>query len=259
MIGWLALPAAAVALILFAAYAGTGVEWIDGPSRSLVGLPAESRDAPLARQLPEAVGKSVSDAAQRVSDAVPHALKDQASAAAKAAADAVEALPGPPRLESGFAARLVERHVYEMTNAQRESAGLGTLVRVQEIDSIAMGHSADMASRGYFAHESPQGAGPSLRAELAGYECRKDFGAYYTEGLAENIFHTHTYSSYLTAGAPLTYDWLEGEEELAGQMVGGWMDSPGHRRNILDPQFDRIGIGVYITDDEQVLATQNFC
>lgn len=255
MIGWLALPAAAVALILFAAYWGTGVEWIDGPSRSLVGLSGGAAGgAPAVRELPEAVGKSVSDAAQASASAT-EAAAERASAAVRAAAGS---LAGGDA-ESGFAARLVERHVYEMTNAQRTAAGVETLARIQEIDAIARDHSADMAARGYFAHRSPEGADPSLRAKLAGYECRKDFGSYYTEGLAENIFHTHTYSSYSTSAFATKYDWLEGEEELARQMVGGWMDSPGHKRNILDPQFDRIGIGVHITANEQVLATQNFC
>ena len=258
MIGWLALPAAAAVLILFAAYWGTGVEWIDGPSRSLVGMSGEAvAGVPAVRELPEAVGKSVSDAAQ-ASASVQEAVRERASEAVRAAAGAAESLAGSDA-GSGFVARLVERHVYEMTNAQRKAAGVDTLARIQEIDAIARDHSADMAARGYFAHVSPQGADPSLRAELAGYECRKDFGSYYTEGLAENIFHTHTYSSYSTSAFATAYDWLEGEEELARQMVGGWMDSPGHKRNILDPQFDRIGIGVHITADEQVLATQNFC
>ena len=48
-------------------------------------------------------------------------------------------------------------------------------------------------------------------------------------------------------------------EELANLVVDGWMDSPGHRENILNSSYDVEGIGVAINDDEEVYVTQNFC
>ncbi len=46
-------------------------------------------------------------------------------------------------------------------------------------------------------------------------------------------------------------------EEIASRIVDGWMDSPGHRQNILETSYDKEGIGVVA--DERVYVTQNFC
>jgi len=54
------------------------------------------------------------------------------------------------------------------------------------------------------------------------------------------------------------YDW-NSSEKIAGKALAGWMKSPGHRENILTPQWKREGIGVEIGPDEKVYITQNFC
>ena len=75
----------------------------------------------------------------------------------------------------------------------------------------------------------------------------------------ENLFLNNVVESY-------TYDDLTGEvfeyrfnslEELAQSTVDGWMDSPGHRENILTP-FSREGIGIIVTDEGEVYITENF-
>jgi hypothetical protein len=48
-------------------------------------------------------------------------------------------------------------------------------------------------------------------------------------------------------------------EEIAKQVVNGWMNSPGHRANILNGRYDREGIGVAVSSDEKVYFTQDFC
>ena len=163
------------------------------------------------------------------------------------------------RTESGFNHTKVEQHIWDFTNQHRIEYGLTEISRTHEIDSIAREHSKDMATRGYFEHDSPEGNSPSDRGHLAGYQCLKDYGSYYTEGLAENIALDYTYSSYMTKGIPTSYNWLENERVLASQIVNGWMNSPGHRENILGSKYDKIGIGVFIADDESVFSTQNFC
>ena len=239
--------------VWFAAYVGTGIDVVDR-----AGSKATETVLDVTGRIP------VPDNLESATDKVAEVASEAGSAAettAKAVFDVASSVTEtvPVRLESGFDRRLVERHIYEMTNQERRLAGVDGLVRDEAIDVIAYMHSADMAARGYFAHETPEGIDPSGRAERTGYECRKDYGSYYTTGLAENISQSYTYSSYRTAGAPSSYTWLDGEEELAMQTVRGWMESPGHRENILDPQYDRIGVGVEISSDEQVLATQNFC
>ena len=78
-------------------------------------------------------------------------------------------------------------------------------------------------------------------------------------GLAENIAQHCTYTSYSMSGAWTSYSWHDSEKELAKEIVDGWMESPGHRKNILTGAYDKIGVGVSISDSEKVYATQNFC
>ena len=59
--------------------------------------------------------------------------------------------------------------------------------------------------------------------------------------------------------------WVEDSDEMAQRLVRSWMESPGHRANILDPDYRGIGVGVAVDIDtdrgtpwETVWATQNF-
>ena len=165
----------------------------------------------------------------------------------------------PVRTSSGFDGRVVEDYIYQFTNDERQRMGIPTLARVSAIDMVARNHSIDMSERNYFEHDTPEGLDPTARGELAGYSCVKDYGTHYTEGLAENISQGHTYSSYVTAGVTSSYDWHESEMAVASEIFSGWMNSPGHRENILDNTYDRIGVGVEINSNEVVYATQNFC
>lgn len=168
-------------------------------------------------------------------------------------------ITSPIRVESGFDASLVEKYIYEFTNDERQKRGVASLARITTIDSIARNHSLDMSNRNYFSHMTPEGLDPTDRGNKAGYPCRNDFGSYYTVGLAENIYQTYTYSSYMTKGIKSSYHWIADEETLAKEIVDGWMDSQGHRENILESKYAKIGVGVAINEDESVYATQNFC
>ena len=163
------------------------------------------------------------------------------------------------RTESGFDATAVEQYIFAYTNAERTERRLANLTSTPLIGDVARGHSLDMATRDYFKHESPEGNGPTDRGMAMGYECRKDYGTYYTYGLAENIALHYTYSSYMAEGVKSSYNWLKDEQVLAEEIVEGWMNSPGHRENILTKDYSEIGVGVIITGDEEVYATQNFC
>ena len=165
----------------------------------------------------------------------------------------------PVRTASEFDSDVIEDYIYRFTNSERQHMGIPALARIQDIDMIARNHSTDMSERGYFEHDTPEGLDPTDRGNRAGYSCLKDYGSYYTEGLAENIMQSHTYSSYMTVGVTSSYVWYDDEETIAKEIVAGWMNSPGHRENILERAYDRIGIGVAINPDETVYATQNFC
>ena len=156
-------------------------------------------------------------------------------------------------------AQQIEYLVHEFTNQERLNHGLSQLAIDSEITQVARGHSSDMAEREYFAHETPEGLTPTDRAEQKGYSCQKMVGLLIYSGLAENIFQGHLFDSYYTINGEITsYEWNT-EEEIAKITVDGWMNSPGHRENILTEIFDREGIGVEITQDHKIYVTQNFC
>jgi len=158
-----------------------------------------------------------------------------------------------------YDAQQIEYLVHEFTNQERLKHGLSQLAFDSEIAQIARGHSQDMASREYFAHETPDGLNPTGRADEFGYSCNKIVGLLIYTGIAENIFQGHLFDSYYTVNDVITsYDWIS-EEKIAQVTVDGWMNSPGHRENILTEIFDREGIGVEITEDHKVYVTQNFC
>ena len=120
-----------------------------------------------------------------------------------------------------------EARMLELVNAERAKAGLKQLVRDAELEKVARSHSIDMLQRGYFSHATLENDSPFDRMKEGGV-------AFSTAG--ENL-----------ALAPTT--------NLAHQ---GLMDSPGHRANILNPEFGRIGIGVARADGRGSMFTQNF-
>ena len=193
------------------------------------------------QELPEKLGDSVKSAQDKVSQIT------------------IPEVTIPIRNESGFDSKLVEDYIFEFTNEEREQRGLKKLISFTVIENIARNHSIDMSERNFYDHVNPDGQDPTDRARKSGYLCKKDFGTYYTQGLAENIAQSYTYSSYMTLGVKSSYNWIADEKTLAKQIVDGWMNSKGHRENILNPQYDRIGVGVEINSDETVYSTQNFC
>ncbi len=137
----------------------------------------------------------------------------------------------------------VEAHVLELTNKRRRANNLPELKHDSRIDTLARNHSRNMLAQDALSH-TLDGLDSNDRARAAGYDCRRDLGnGRYSFGLAENIAYREPYSN--TA--------LRTAEEL----VSGWMRSPGHRENILDAEFARIGVGIAV-DRDKLYATQNF-
>ncbi len=153
----------------------------------------------------------------------------------------------------------VERKVHELVNIERQKNGLMPLNWDNELSKIARKHSQDMLKNNFFAHINLNGQDPTERGKLAGYYCHKDYGSYYTEGIAENIAYDWTYGMiWYTDGVETSREWRS-SDEIAENAVNGWMNSPGHRKNILTSTYDKEGIGIAIGSDGKVLITQNFC
>lgn len=144
-------------------------------------------------------------------------------------------------------------------NQQRAQHGLSRLGSDMALAAIARSHSADMARNKFFSHTNLRGQSASDRGAVVGYDCRKDYGSYYTYGLGENIFWSTLYSRYQTLNRIIVSKDYYQLEDLAAGAVDWWMNSPGHRENILKNSYDVEGIGVAVSVDEKVYVTQNFC
>ncbi len=146
---------------------------------------------------------------------------------------------------------IIEMEVHRLVNEQRTSHGLSALSWDSKLSDIARSHSQDMLNNNFFDHTNLRGEDPTARADKVGYSCYKDYGSYYTMGIAENI-----------GGAPFGdvsgCGYVGSEQSVAKCLVEGWMGSLGHRENILTASYDSEGIGV-ACDSSECLGTQNFC
>jgi uncharacterized protein YkwD len=107
-------------------------------------------------------------------------------------------------------------------NREREAHGLPALKENPKLRRAAQGHSDDMVAARYFAHDSLSGAGMADRILRAGYARNRGWS------LGENIA------------------WGTGSLATAAEIQRAWMESPGHRANILRRQFREIGIGIAV-------------
>ena len=145
---------------------------------------------------------------------------------APAATNTPTATPAPastptPTSTPEIEVRQLEDLVHRLINDQRVMHGVDPMDHVEAIRLIAREHSEDMAARGYFSHESPEGFDPSDRAQQAGYSCRKDYGSYYTIGLAENIHQGWLFAGYRIVNGVTTPHNLLTLEQIAQQAVTG--------------------------------------
>lgn len=150
--------------------------------------------------------------------------------------------------ESGVDEAAVEGHVHELVNAEREERDLRALEWDGDLQTVADDHSRDMIERDFFAHDNPDGEGPSDRYD------RHRISGCSTSG--ENIAQTWWDENVVTPDGTERYTT---EADLAAGIVEQWMNSEGHRENILRSEWRQEGIGVELSDADEVFATQNFC
>ncbi len=151
----------------------------------------------------------------------------------------------------------LEKQIHALINEERKKQGLSPLARDTALSRIARKHSRDMAKRSYFDHISPEGRDFAYRYSQEGYRCSVPVGATVYMG-AENIAQNNLYDSVTTVNGEAFYNW-NSLTKIAETTVRGWMNSPGHRKNILTPYWRNEGIGVVIAPDDKVYITQNFC
>lgn len=120
-----------------------------------------------------------------------------------------------PQVDSSV--RAFEQEVIRLVNEQRAKNGLAALAENWELSRVARFKSRDMADNRYFSHTSPTYGSP--------FQMIRNFGL-----------------SFRTAGENIAYG-----QRTAQAVVNAWMNSSGHRANILNPSYTQIGVG-YVAD-----------
>lgn len=147
--------------------------------------------------------------------------------------------------------------IHALVNEERTKRKLPALAWNDRLAAIAGTHSRDMAERDYVAHDSPEGRRFTDRYRAGRFECAIRVGNTIYTG-AENIALNHLYNSVTVVNGKKIYHW-NSAGNIAHRAVTNWMNSPGHRRNILTPHWRNEGIGVTVAPDNKVYVTQNFC
>ena len=125
-------------------------------------------------------------------------------------------------------ASAIEKQVLDLVNAERAKYGLSALTWADDLANIARAHSQDMIRRNYFDHTDPDGRSPFDRLKNAGIRYRY---------AAENIAY--------------------GQKSPAAVM-NAWMNSSGHRKNILNANLKEIGVGAVSSSGGTIYWTQLF-
>lgn len=126
------------------------------------------------------------------------------------------------------ATKSIESQVIQLTNNERAKNGLKPLAADWQLSRVARYKSAEMRDKSYFSHTSPTYGSP--------FTMMRNFGVNYRSA-AENI----------AAG-----------QRTPHEVVQSWMNSPGHRKNILSPAYTHIGVGHATGGNYQHYWTQMF-
>jgi uncharacterized protein YkwD len=130
------------------------------------------------------------------------------------------------------AIRSLEQEAFQLINARRDNAGMEPLQWSDKVAAVARLHSSNMAELNFFSHQGLDGLMVSQRAE------RLNMGRW--SAIGENIA------------------FMKGYENPQQRVVEKWMDSPGHKRNLLNPDWTEAAIGLSVTPDGKYYFTQVF-
>lgn len=120
-----------------------------------------------------------------------------------------------------------ELYGIELLNNDRAKYGLVPLIPDEKLTEVARGHATDMVANNYFDHTNLQGESPYDRMAAKGIK-------------------------YQSAGENIAYNYsLDNMEEE-------WMNSPGHRANILNAGYTHVGLGLYPGEDGSIYGVQLF-
>lgn len=124
--------------------------------------------------------------------------------------------------------KALEKQVLTIVNSERAKNGLKALSHNWQLSRVARYKSQDMIDKKYFSHTSPTYGSP--------FNMMKNFGI-----------------NYRTGGENIAYG-----QRTPSEVMNSWMNSPGHRQNILSSNYSQLGVGVARSSSGQLYWTQMF-
>ena len=121
-----------------------------------------------------------------------------------------------------------QQEVLRLVNVERQKVGVAPLSLDSSLSNVATVKSQDMIDKNYFDHNSPTYGSP--------FDMMKQFGI-----------------SYKAAGENIAYG-----QQSPAEVMNSWMNSPGHRKNILSSDFTHLGVGIAKKSNGTIYWTQMF-
>jgi uncharacterized protein YkwD len=146
-------------------------------------------------------------------------------------------LAGPSLAQTADDISVIRASALELVNVTRQEHGLPPLALEQQLNTAAQAHADDMFTRHYYGHASPEGRTAADRYVLAG-------GSRWRL-IAENIANC--------SGCP-----PPARVAVVRRLHASWLESPGHRRNILREGITHFGFGIVVDAEQQLYAVQTF-
>ena len=138
----------------------------------------------------------------------------------------------------------IENKLVDLINRARREQNLPGLVINEQLRQAGRQHSTEMVKLNYFSHTSPT-------PEYANVSDRVNKAGVTDIEVGENI-------GYMPTGNVVGYGQVNTEDEVVAAMHKMWMDSPGHRANILNSKYNRVGLGIIRDSSGKYHGTQVF-
>lgn len=137
-------------------------------------------------------------------------------------------------------------------NAERAKLDIDPLTYNAYLESAAQMHAKDMEDRGYFSHFTPEGTSYVDRIRASGYldknpdacQCKQVFNVNNGTQTGPNYVISGTRECTCNPSFSLGENLAKGQKTVE-QVISGWMKSPPHKHNILQSQFNEVGIGLF--------------
>jgi uncharacterized YkwD family protein len=148
-----------------------------------------------------------------------------AAPVAKQAIGKVKSNKGVPTIAQ---IKAIEAQVVKLVNAQRTRRGFAALTQNYSLSNVARRKAQDMINKSYFSHYSPTYGSP--------FDMMKKYGF-----------------KFIAAGENIAMG-----QTTAQEVMNSWMNSPGHRANILSPNYTQIGVGLAVDKNGRNYWVQMF-